>query len=448
MKSIYTVFLGLIITFSAVAQPKGDQAYFKAASNSFIDFGKGMNLNNYSAINGGSYLSLTMWVKWDEKTPAGSWANIFTLNDSVSNGDKGVFWVQHSQLNDKFEFALTNGAGSRRYIQSTTQPVVGQWYHIACVFDGTLNSQNMKLYVNGNLEASATTQTSSDLNHESRKIASFSNRSKLYAGRWAYMSSTRNFNGFLDELSIWSKPLTPAEINVIKDNPEMVTGVHYDATDLVGYYNFDNGVPEDLTGNNNGSNGGGVIYTDNSSLPVELISFDAQKISKSVLVSWKTATEINNNYFTIERSIDGMNAEIIGVVKGAGNSNQVVEYRFEDQQPIEGVVYYRIKQTDFDGTSETFGWKAVNVVKEENASISVYPNPTKGNLNISVSMLESSNTTINVIDLSGRIIYSNNIESENSLFTHFDMPSDINAGIYFVEVINGNKRYVEKIVLN
>ena len=448
MKTLITLFAIIFTAVTAIAQPRGEQAIFNATSNSYIDYGKGMNLNGYNNIDGGSKLSITLWVKWDDKSVAGSWANIFTLNDSISNGDKGVFWIQHSQNNDKFEFALTTQDGNRKFIQSTTNPQAGIWYHIACVFDGTLNSQNMKLYVNGVLEASATTQTNINQNHNSRKINNFSNVSKLYAGRWAYMSSTRNFNGLLDELSVWSKALTSVEINNIRNNPESITGVAYNAANLVGYYNFDNGLTDDLTNRNDGVNGGGVIVTNNTNLPIELISFNVKNNFNRVVVEWSTATEINNNFFTIERSLDGVNAEVIGIVKGAGNSNSVIDYKFEDNQPSSGVVYYRIKQTDFDGTSETFDWKAVNMVKQVDATYSIYPNPTQGKVNVKVSSLETVSTIINVLDISGRVVYSQNIESDSSLMTSFDMPSDINAGIYFVEVINGSKRYVEKIVLN
>lgn len=444
MKTLITLFAIIFTSVAAIAQHSGEQAIFDAASNSYIDYGKGMNLNGYGTINGGSKMTITLWVKWDDKAVAGPWANLFTLNDSTNNGDKGVFWIQHSQTNDKIEFALTTKDGTRKFIQSTTNPQVGSWYHIACVFDGTLNTDNMKLYVNGVLESKATTVQAGIPN--SKKIANFSNVSKLYAGRWAY-TSTRSFNGMMDELSVWSKALTPAQINSIKNNPESVTGVAYDAANLVGYYNFDNGTTEDLTNRNDGTAGGGLTITDNTSLPVELMSFDAKNVNGKVIVDWATATETNNNYFTIERSIDGVNAEIIGVVKGAGNSNILLNYQFEDQQPLTGTVYYRIKQTDFDGTSETFGWKSVKMNTEMESVYSVYPNPTNGNINISLSNIQSSTTSINVIDLTGRTIYTTTIESENSIQTSVDMPSDAPAGIYFVEVVNTNKRYVEKIVL-
>lgn len=446
MKTLITLLAIIFTAVTAIAQPGGEQAIFDAASNSYIDYGKGMNLNGYNNINGGSKMTITLWVKWDDKSVAGPWANLFTLNDSISNGDKGVFWIQHSQTNDKIEFALTTKDGNRKFIQSTTNPQIGNWYHVACVFDGALNSQNMKLYINGVLEASATTQTNNNLNHNSRKINNFSNVSKLYAGRWAY-TSTRSFNGLMDELSVWSTALNVTQINNIKINPESVTGVAYNAANLVGYYNFDNGTTEDLTNRNDGIVGGGLTITNNATLPVELMSFEATNVNGKVLVDWATATETNNNYFTIERSIDGVNAEVIGVVKGAGNSNILLSYQFEDQQPFTGTAYYRIKQTDFDGTSETFGWKSVNVNQVEESVYNVYPNPTNGNINISLSNIQSSTTSISVIELTGRTIYTTTIESENTIQTSVDMPSDAPAGIYFVEVVNTNKRYVEKIVL-
>lgn len=446
----YIILVAILLTsFIVSAQPRGEQAVFNATSNSYIDYGKGIDLNGYDSINGGKKMSITLWMKWDNKSASGvgSWANIFTLNNSVTNGDNGVFWIQHSQDNDKIEFALMTKDGNRRFIQSTTNPQAGVWYHVACVFDGTLNADNMKLYVNGTLEAKATTQTSNNINHNSRKINSFTNVSKLYAGRWAFSSSTRNFNGLLDELSIWSSALTAAEIASISSNPESITGVLYDAAKLVGYYNFDNGNTNDLTNNNNGVAGTGLTYTNNSSLPVELIGFDAKNINGNIIVEWVTATEVNNNFFTVERSIDGFNAEVIGVVSGSGNSNAILNYQFEDLHPVSGIAYYRIKQTDYDGTTEVFPWKAVEVVERIKSELSVFPNPTSGNISVLLSNTNQGVYTIKVIDVVGKIVYLQNENSENNVFASFTLPSGLTSGVYFVEVNNNVDRFIQKIIL-
>lgn len=99
---------------------------------------------------------------------------------------------------------------------------------------------------------------------------------------------------------------------------------------------------------------GGVI------LPIELLSFVAQARPDRIDLRWTTGTEINNDYFTIERSRDLYGWEVLGHVQGAGNSSIPLSYSFNDIRPLDGVAYYRLKQTDFDGKFEYFRPVAVH----------------------------------------------------------------------------------------
>ncbi|HAS45505.1 MAG TPA: hypothetical protein DCS93_33785 [Microscillaceae bacterium] len=102
-------------------------------------------------------------------------------------------------------------------------------------------------------------------------------------------------------------------------------------------------------------NGPGIpaqtISCTNSGLPIELLSFEAiQKDNQEVLLSWITLSETDNNYFTIERSTNGLKWNEVQRIKGAGNSKEILHYRYTDQYPLTGISYYRLKQTDLDGT--------------------------------------------------------------------------------------------------
>jgi hypothetical protein len=107
-----------------------------------------------------------------------------------------------------------------------------------------------------------------------------------------------------------------------------------------------------------------ICYTrdDAAPLPITLVSFDAKLSGKQVNITWTTSTEINNDYFTVERSADGINFERLTQIKGAGNSNFLKNYFFADESPFTGVNYYRLRQTDFDGKSTNSTIKAVNVL--------------------------------------------------------------------------------------
>ena len=95
-------------------------------------------------------------------------------------------------------------------------------------------------------------------------------------------------------------------------------------------------------------------------LPIELLSFTPQVNPDRINLNWTTGTEINNDYFTIERSRDLYGWEVLGFVPGAGNSSVPISYSFSDMRPLDGLAYYRLKQTDFDGKFEYFGPIAAN----------------------------------------------------------------------------------------
>ncbi|MCC6323538.1 T9SS type A sorting domain-containing protein [Candidatus Nomurabacteria bacterium] len=114
------------------------------------------------------------------------------------------------------------------------------------------------------------------------------------------------------------------------------------------------------------------------SLPVKLIKFDAEVISGKVVLNWTTATEINNDRFEIERSINGIDFEKIGMVKGSGTCNQILQYKFIDNQLIKYKTFYRLKQVDYNGEFEYSVIKKVDYESIVSSKLIVYPNPTTG----------------------------------------------------------------------
>ncbi len=127
---------------------------------------------------------------------------------------------------------------------------------------------------------------------------------------------------------------------------------------------------------NNYSAGETEDYTVNIlvyNLPVTLLYFNANSNNNKIELSWQTASEINNDYFTIERSNNKINWEYINQVEGAGTYNGIISYEAVDNEPLIGVSYYRLKQTDFDGKYSYSGVVAVNSIAIN--SVSIFPNP-------------------------------------------------------------------------
>lgn len=103
-----------------------------------------------------------------------------------------------------------------------------------------------------------------------------------------------------------------------------------------------------------------ISATNVIALPIELISFSGRNINNSNLLEWSTASEINNDYFLLERSEDGYNWDEISRIGGAGNSTQILHYKYNDLSYNDLVNYYRLSQVDFDGQSETFKVISIN----------------------------------------------------------------------------------------
>lgn len=148
----------------------------------------------------------------------------------------------------------------------------------------------------------------------------------------------------------------------------------------------------------NGGNGDGFALfclgtITEEPLPIQLINFNATLNSnQSVLLLWQTLTEINNDYFTIERSRDIITWEEVEKIDGAGNSTTLLQYSTTDNTPYLNVSYYRLKQTDFNGQYSYSDAIPVNI--DPLGKLNVYPNPTTEKITIEGSELELSNLKI------------------------------------------------------
>ncbi len=172
--------------------------------------------------------------------------------------------------------------------------------------------------------------------------------------------------------------------------------------------------------------------TDASSpLPVELILFDAIAQGAEVVIRWATASEINNDFFTVERSVSAETWESISYKEGAGNSSSRIDYQEIDKFPYPGVSYYRIKQTDFDGTISYSDVKRVEL--DEIFLFKVFPNPTEGVFQFS-SGLNLDGAEILVYNLLGQRLPAQ-IESERNN-AHIELV-DVPDGIYLLKIKRG-----------
>jgi hypothetical protein len=175
-----------------------------------------------------------------------------------------------------------------------------------------------------------------------------------------------------------------------------------------------------------------------SFLPIELISFEATKLETEVLLTWITATEINNDYFLVQRSLDGNDFETIDRVEGAGNSNVELHYQSIDQNYSIGFNYYRLVQFDFDGHSSLSNIEVVNFDGEN--TLKVYPNPSEGEF----SIINSESAEITIFTANGEFVYQKNIEKDELYLIDLKNQS---RGVYFLYTKSDKGVVVKKLII-
>jgi hypothetical protein len=183
-------------------------------------------------------------------------------------------------------------------------------------------------------------------------------------------------------------------------------------------------------------------------LPVTLTTFTVKLVQKAAVIKWTTATEINNRFFTIERSRNGVDfTPLMDVNSQAvnGNSTSPLYYNAKDNAPYTGISYYRLKQTDFDGKFNYSGVVAVNNIAE--GTLTVYPNPARDEMNIVMPEgFKSSRAVVEVYDVAGKIVLSKELSSaEGSNETRLDI-SSLDKGVYLVSVLSEDGRLNKRVV--
>jgi fibronectin-binding autotransporter adhesin len=186
-------------------------------------------------------------------------------------------------------------------------------------------------------------------------------------------------------------------------------------------------------------------------LPIELLFFDAQLTTgKIVELSWATASETNNDYFTIEKTRDGSSFEKVADVRGAGNSRARIQYNTFDNDPYEGYAYYRLKQTDFDGKFVYSKLVGIDNSSAEQYDFTIFPNPSSdGMINVNIKGNEADRGTIIITDLLGRTIYSKAFlltDNHNTVIS-LDPPGHLPPGIYQVSLQLNEKYLSQKMVV-
>lgn len=174
-------------------------------------------------------------------------------------------------------------------------------------------------------------------------------------------------------------------------------------------------------------------------LDVAWLSFTGEVKATGNELKWITASEVNNDYFTLERSSNGTNFTAIATIDGKGNTNTASAYTYLDKEAPAGMSYYRISQTNFDGTRNYGG--TVTLVRGETTLgvTTIYPVPATHNVTVKFVSAQTAKIQANTYDAAGRLMNTQNINAtggENTL--NIDV-ANYPSGVYFVKLNNGNK---------
>ena len=182
--------------------------------------------------------------------------------------------------------------------------------------------------------------------------------------------------------------------------------------------------------------------------PIELISFTGDVQVRGNLLKWATASELDNDYFTIERSTDGHNFEAITFVSAEGSSLTTLYYEFLDKKAPNGVSYYRLLQTDFDGKTTVSGTITLRRNETGFSFNDIYPVPANDFVEVSFNVVEDVNTQIQIFNLAGSLVatYEESATKGTNAMT-IDV-SNYSSGVYFVTVNIGTDVISGRLIKN
>lgn len=180
-------------------------------------------------------------------------------------------------------------------------------------------------------------------------------------------------------------------------------------------------------------------------LPVGLVELSGIALPDRNVVSWKTSSEQNNDYFKVFRSTTGDEFELIGIVDGSGTSNSLKNYSYAELNPRTGINYYYIEQVDFNGSSVKSEVIAIETKVSGKGMVNLYPNPTRDKLTIELFIPGNTiGSKVQLMSPSGVILEERDIHSVGIVYELFDL-SGLSKGMYFINYSDSERFSLEKI---
>lgn len=172
-------------------------------------------------------------------------------------------------------------------------------------------------------------------------------------------------------------------------------------------------------------------YLSNDLLPIVLVDFAAARAGADVELRWVTLREWNNEYFTVERSADGVHFQTVLRMEGAGTSSRPLRYQSLDSNAPLGVVYYRLRQTDFDGASTLSNVLRIEALAHQgNWTVGVYPNPVREEASLRLSPGAPEEYQATLLDMNGRQLRTERMDAQRQSLSLRGLP----GGVYMLRI--------------
>jgi len=179
-------------------------------------------------------------------------------------------------------------------------------------------------------------------------------------------------------------------------------------------------------------------------LPVELVSFNGREKGTDNILEWTTASEVNNDFFEVQRSTDGVDFETLESIRGNGTSHTVSHYSFIDEKPA-SISYYRLQQVDFDGRSEFSNIVTIkrDLIKDD---AKVFPSPVQDQLTISYQANTNKALTMSITDVTGRVVINKSVNAVKGNNEFYLDLANLPTGTYMTRLSSGTENISQVII--
>lgn len=348
-------------------------------------------------------LSVSAWVRIDDRKEQTILTNQSGFNGGYRLSISKDRRVEFSISNENAVTASINAEETGKQLEK------GRWYFVAAVYSD--KGDSMVTYIDGQRDRSLQTDISLAGSSDPLQIGREPNR-KLYY-----------FGGLLDEVHV---------ANVVRSNEWIST-------------EFKNQSNPTLFAT------AGATESIIQQIAMSLLTFDAEVQGNTVALKWITVNEIENESFTIERSIDGVNFESIGTKPGAGNSNEVLSYQFRDAKAQVGTNYYRVKLTNASGETEYSMITPVNIEDATAEAVKVespQPNPFDKEFEVSYSVPQEGKAVLKLLNLRGEVLHTEEVACSKQTEQRFRFKAEpeLKPGVYFFQVAQNESSDQVKLI--